>query len=175
MCKNPNTFIFLQTVHPDSATMKTFPSTSKALGMSIPIYKIIILGLMSSQDLCDSIVFGMVRYLKFPYVCVRGINFASFSKVFFDWILKLNRQCCIFCFSIFCHNYIYTRWQYSCHIGASVNLLSLEWSVFLPMHRIVGLMPSQDLCKSFFEMVTSMYMYYGLPYKILVLVISGYL
>lgn len=47
------------TVHPDSATMKTFPSTSKAVGMSIPIYKIKILGLLSSQDLCDSIVYGM--------------------------------------------------------------------------------------------------------------------
>ncbi|CAG2245782.1 unnamed protein product [Mytilus edulis] len=47
------------TVHPDSATMKTFPSTSKALGMSIPIYRIKILGLLSSQDLCDSIVYGM--------------------------------------------------------------------------------------------------------------------
>ena len=52
----------LKTVHSDSATMKmVFPSTSQAMGMLIPIYKLHITNTLPTSALCDSIVYGMVR------------------------------------------------------------------------------------------------------------------
>ncbi|KAL5007839.1 hypothetical protein ScPMuIL_016645 [Solemya velum] len=48
------------TVNPDAYTMKlVFPSTSKAMGMTIPLYKLRVMNLLPSSSLCDSVVFGM--------------------------------------------------------------------------------------------------------------------
>ncbi|XP_060577357.1 meiosis 1 arrest protein-like [Ruditapes philippinarum] len=48
------------TVHCDSSAMKmVFPSTSKAMGISIPIYKLRVTSLVPLTAVCDSLVFGM--------------------------------------------------------------------------------------------------------------------
>ena len=52
--------LFLQTVHSDSASMKTFPTPSKAAGMCIPVHRILITDMIPVQNLCESVVFGVV-------------------------------------------------------------------------------------------------------------------
>ncbi|XP_033751890.1 meiosis 1 arrest protein-like [Pecten maximus] len=56
------------TLHPDSAMMKTFPTTSKALGITLPIFRIQVTGLMNASSMCDSIVFGMPMIAQ-PTAC----------------------------------------------------------------------------------------------------------
>ncbi|XP_069131914.1 meiosis 1 arrest protein-like isoform X1 [Argopecten irradians] len=56
------------TLHPDSVMMKTFPTTSKALGISLPIFRIHVIGLMNASAMCDSIVFGMPMIAQ-PTAC----------------------------------------------------------------------------------------------------------
>ncbi|XP_060077619.1 meiosis 1 arrest protein-like [Ylistrum balloti] len=56
------------TLHPDSVMMKTFPTTSKALGISLPIFRIQVNGLMNASAMCDSIVFGMPMIAQ-PTAC----------------------------------------------------------------------------------------------------------
>ena len=61
-CIETTLYCIFQTVHSDSATMKmVFPSTSQAMGMVIPIYKLHITNTIPTSALCDSIVYGMVR------------------------------------------------------------------------------------------------------------------
>ena len=61
-CIETTLYSIFQTVHSDSATMKmVFPSTSQAMGMLIPIYKLHITNTIPTSALCDSIVYGMVR------------------------------------------------------------------------------------------------------------------
>nr|XP_022294967.1 meiosis 1 arrest protein-like [Crassostrea virginica] len=47
------------TVHSDSASMKTFPTPSKAAGMCIPVHRILITDMIPVQNLCESVVFGV--------------------------------------------------------------------------------------------------------------------
>ncbi|OWF49024.1 meiosis 1 arrest protein-like [Mizuhopecten yessoensis] len=56
------------TLHPDSVMMKTFPTTSKALGLSLPIFRIQVNGLMNASAICDSVVFGMPMIAQ-PTAC----------------------------------------------------------------------------------------------------------
>nr|XP_011448054.2 meiosis 1 arrest protein isoform X1 [Crassostrea gigas] len=47
------------TVHSESASMKTFPTPSKAAGMWIPIHRIIITDTIPVQNICESVIFGV--------------------------------------------------------------------------------------------------------------------
>lgn len=47
------------TVHSESASMKTFPTPSKAAGMCIPIHRIVITDTIPVQNLCESVIFGV--------------------------------------------------------------------------------------------------------------------
>ncbi|XP_053384829.1 meiosis 1 arrest protein-like [Mercenaria mercenaria] len=77
------------TLHCDSSAMKmVFPSTSKAMGMSVPIYKLQITGLVPLTTICDSLVFGMPMIAQ-PTSCWK-----------IDWDdLEKNQQL----FKSFCH------------------------------------------------------------------------
>lgn len=40
--------------------MKTFPTPSKAAGMCIPIHRIVITDTIPVQNICESVIFGVV-------------------------------------------------------------------------------------------------------------------
>ncbi|KAH3752614.1 meiosis 1 arrest protein-like [Dreissena polymorpha] len=53
------------TIHADSSSMKmVFPSTSKAMGISVPIYQLQVTSLVPVTAVCDSIVFDMPLVAK---------------------------------------------------------------------------------------------------------------
>ncbi|KAK3608503.1 hypothetical protein CHS0354_010353 [Potamilus streckersoni] len=57
------------TVHPESSAMKmVFPTTSKALGMTIPVWKIHVTSLVPVSAICDSTIFGMPMIAQ-PTTC----------------------------------------------------------------------------------------------------------
>ncbi|XP_048731530.2 meiosis 1 arrest protein-like [Ostrea edulis] len=47
------------TVHSESASMKTFPTPSKASGICIPVHRIVITDMIPLQNVCESIIFGV--------------------------------------------------------------------------------------------------------------------
>lgn len=51
-------------MHADSSAMKVvFPSTSKAMGITVPVYRLQVISRVPVSAVCDSTVFGMVQFL----------------------------------------------------------------------------------------------------------------
>ena len=85
-CKETILYSVFQTVHSDSATMKmVFPSTSQAMGMLIPIYKLHITNTIPTSALCDSIVYGMVRTAIISYDIASGSVLRLCSDFIWDF------------------------------------------------------------------------------------------
>jgi len=72
-------------VHADSSSMKMiFPSTSKAMGISIPVYKLQVISRVPVSAVCDSIVFGMVNPSAFVFKITHKCTWTELLWSFFS-------------------------------------------------------------------------------------------